>query len=329
MTVMITGAGLVGCQAARVLVEMGEKPLLFELVPKMDIIKRIVDVDKVKIVRGDILEPMDLIKVIQEEKVDRIIHTVTMFGMSTTLPQKPYAGIKVNVMGTATVLEVARMLDIKRVVYTSSSTVYLRPHFQPEGPTVTEDFPVWILSGRSPNIYAITKLMGEELGLNYLDAYGLDFVTVRFTGVFGPWLGPISGLTGVRVHDMIEKALSGKPIILGEGWPADRPMDMVYSKDAGRSIVLACFAKEPKQRTYNISMATPYSPAEVAQVVKKLIPSVEIQHKKALKASGPGFPSLDKPIDISKAKEELGYEPQYPLEAALRDYIQWLRDNQI
>ena len=73
MAVMITGAGLVGCQAAQQLVEKGETPVLFDIAPQMDNISRIVDPNKIKIIKGDLTEALEVMAAIENEKIDRII----------------------------------------------------------------------------------------------------------------------------------------------------------------------------------------------------------------------------------------------------------------
>lgn len=138
MVTMITGAGMVGCQIARILAEQGERPVLFELAPQMDNIASIVDLARIKVIRGDVLEPLEIMKVVEEEHIDRIIHTATLFGLTVGMQQRAYAGVKLNIMGLANILETARLMKVKRVVFTSSNTVYLRPRVGLDGETQTE-----------------------------------------------------------------------------------------------------------------------------------------------------------------------------------------------
>ena len=68
--------------------------------------------------------------------------------------------------------------------------------------------------GRPKNIYPITKLTCEYLGLSYHDLYGVDFITVRFSSVFGPWLGVTSGIPGRTIDQFAKPAVAGKKIII-------------------------------------------------------------------------------------------------------------------
>lgn len=311
MAVMITGAGMVGTQAAKILAESGQKPVLFDVAPSMGNIRRIVGLDAVKVVRGDILEPFQLIEAIQSEKIDRIIHTATFFGLTQGTQERPYPSIKVNIMGTTNVLEAARVLGVKRVVFTSSGQVYTKPSGGTEG------------EPRSPFFYATAKTACEQLGFNYMDKYKLDFIVIRLNTVFGPWLGPISGAAGKLFQTLVEKALSGKPEVLKENadWPVAlrRSMTFTYSKDAAQAAVLACFTSRPKQRVYDINMGKNYSLAQIVAVLNGVCPKSKLQVEENLKVSRPPMST-----DISKAREELGYMPAYDMENALRDYVAWL-----
>ena len=176
MAILITGAGLIGCQVAQMLVQRGERPVLFDLAPQMDNVARIVDPGKIKIVRGDITEPLDLISVIEKEKIDRVIHTAAV--MLAEIAERPADGIRVNITGTVNILEAARIMGLKRVVFTSSGVVCFGSVPFMDTESFIEDFPTRSLSGRPPQIYFTTKIACEYLGLNYVDIYNLDFVVV-------------------------------------------------------------------------------------------------------------------------------------------------------
>jgi nucleoside-diphosphate-sugar epimerase len=326
MPVLVTGAGLVGCQAAQRLVEQGERPVLFDIAPQIDNIRRIVDPDRIKIVKGDLSEPLELMNVAEQEKIDRIIHTAAF--MTAAIAERPAMGIKANLMGIVNILETARIRDIKRVVFTSSNTVYLGalPYLKSE--LLTEDLPTMFIGGRPRWIYATTKIAGEYLGLNYLDTYDVDFVAVRFAGVFGPWKTGIAGVVTNVMRGITEKFVAERKIVLDKNLTWTGKSDFVYSKDAGYSTVLACFAEDPKSRVYNISMGETYTSGDVAGILKKLDTGLEIEvHEVPDDHFGPQAVAPMPELDISKAREELGYEPEYKLEAAIRDYAKWLKSN--
>jgi nucleoside-diphosphate-sugar epimerase len=314
MTVMITGAGMVGTQAARILLEKGESPVLFDIAPSLDNIERIVGLSKIKLVRGDIMEPFEIMETIQSEKVDRIIHTATLFGLTQGTQQRPYLGIKVNIMGTANVLEAARLLSVKRVVFTSSGQVHSRSSTARGG------------EPRSPFFYATAKYAAEQLGLNYMDNCSLDFVALRLNTVFGPWRGPISGGAGKLFEELTDKALSGKPEVLEEkaAWPIAlrRAMTFTYSKDAAQAAILAAYAENPRQRVYDINMGKSYGLAQIVALLNKAHPSSQLTVKEGGIEERPPMST-----DISRAQQELGFQPEFEMEDALKDYLSWLQAN--
>src|SRR3972149_8965802 len=108
MTILITGAGIVGTLAARKLVDMGERPILYEIAPQMANIASYVDIKRVRLIRGDILDLPDLLRAIKSEGVDRIIHTASF--LTTAVRERPYAGAKTNLLGTMNILEAARLM---------------------------------------------------------------------------------------------------------------------------------------------------------------------------------------------------------------------------
>ena len=88
MTTMITGAGLVGSQIARILVQQGEKPVLFDIAPNHAALADVVEVDKVTLFRGDLLNPFDLGKVINENRASRASSTPPPIPISAPAPRR-------------------------------------------------------------------------------------------------------------------------------------------------------------------------------------------------------------------------------------------------
>ncbi len=328
MTILITGAGLVGSYAAARLVEMGERPVLFDVAPSRENLRRVPGLEEVQVVRGDILDFPDLLRVIKEKDVDRIIHTAAF--LTAGARERPYAAIKVNIMGTANILEAARTLGIARVVFTSSSTVYYGSYSAPQEEPQGEDFTLRAVSQRPRGVYPTTKLAGEHLGLNYRDLYGVDFVAVRFAGVFGPWLGPVAGVPGMALKELAERPMRESVVRIGTDlvWPGKE--EFLYMKDAAQSTVQACLApkidpvKSPLP-VYNVSMGRGYEFEEFLEVLQNVYPQVEFQMGEGDRARAGGYPDIPKrPLDLSRTRADLGYEPEYQMEKALQDYRGWL-----
>jgi UDP-glucose 4-epimerase len=323
MTILVTGAGLIGSYVSRKLIKMRKNVVLYDSAPRIDCISDVLDLNKIRLVKGNILNFPQLLEVIKKEKIDRIIHTAAMLNIPNRV-DSPYMGIKVNIEGTLNILEIARILDIERVVLSSSAVIYFGATLAKES-TYKEDFPLMTLSGRPMSIYATTKLSGEFLGLNYRDTYGVDFVAVRYAAAFGPWRCPHAPQITL-MNELIEKPLQGKPAIIKETQTWSGHQEFVYIKDAAQGTILACYAKNLKTRIYNIGMGKTTTFQEIINIIKKLLPEAKIKVQGISKGIfGLPYVAESKILDIRKAQKELNYSPEYDMENGIRDYISWMK----
>lgn len=326
MAVMITGGGMVGAQILAQLVERGETPVLFDIAPPMAYLQTIVDVSKVKIVQGDIMSMSDVLRVIENEGIDRIIHTAGF--LLSAVRERPYDGVMVNVQGTMNMLEASRLTGIRRFVFTSTGVVSFGA-IEPGWPEpLVEDYAMKCVSHRPKAVYPVTKLACEYLGFCYHDLYNVDFVTVRLSSVFGPCPGQASSIPGRSIDQFIRPAMRGERIVIQDPLLSFAGgVDYVYSKDTARGCVCACFADSAslKQRVYTIHGGQFVTFQDLVETVKKLFPKVDIELKFVAKTGSAGFPyPSTESKDLSRARAEIGYEPGYNLEKALRDYSEWL-----
>ncbi|MHB8566329.1 MAG: NAD-dependent epimerase/dehydratase family protein [Nitrososphaerales archaeon] len=312
MPLLITGAGLVGSQIASIVVKHGERPVILDRDFQDAAVNRIVDVSCLEIVKGDVLDYEQLQDLVRKFHIERIIHTVANPLLTVGALEKPLDAVRLNIVGTANVLEVARKESISRVIFTSSSVLYihLRGGFE-VGKMAEDNFP------RPTTIYASTKLACENLGLNYSETYGFEFIALRLAPVFGPWIGKGGGGgPSAMFRQLVEMSLKGEDSLMTKC-----PSEFVYSKDAANAAVLAA---EPKRRfnskVFNVSMGRAYTRTQIAGIVKSRIPSARIEIE--------GEESDQLPLmDITRSRKELGYEPSYDMGSAIDDYVGWYRDN--
>ena len=320
MTTLIIGTGVVGSQIAAQEIARGETPVLLELAPQTDAIGKLADISQLKLVQGDVLNPMDIARVISDYGITRIIHTAANALLTEGALRNPYSAIQLNIMGTVNVLEAARIFGIERVVACSSSVTYARRGGEDEGALGREEaYP------RPASIYATTKQAVEDLGLNYFEWYGLDFRAVRYAVVFGPWTGRGGGGgVTVRFRDLIERSLRGEE---AQVFDLGSSVEPLYSKDAARATIAACHNDDLRSRVFNVGMGRVYTSQDIKNAIEEVIPSAKLTSSTDSSVAstvphptGP-TPSMDIPMDSTRSREELGFEPQYDLVAAIRDFV--------
>lgn len=313
MTTLITGGGLIGSQIARLLAETGERPVLFDLAPQPEALAAIVPLDRITLAQGTILDPLSLTRVIREHGVDRVIHTAGNPLFTVGAQRDPCGAVQINVLGTVNVLELARTFGLRRVVVTSSAVL---SHFLTGGEdggdaTREEAFP------RPATFYAATKQAVESLALNYHRWLGVDVAIVRFAAVVGPWRGRGGGGPSNMFRELIERSLRGQEAVLPR-----RAMEWVYSKDAAHGAVLALETDRLESRVFNISTGRVSRAEEVAATITRVIPKARVRLQEVTAADAP-FPEVEHPLDLGRARSQLGFTPRYDLEGAIRDLVEW------
>ena len=306
MNILITGAGLIGTNAARHAVDAGHKVVLFDLAPNREYIRTVVGKDKAEVVAADMRDLPALLSALQRYNVDTIAHTAGLIG--SRVQENSYTGATNNILGTINVLEASRLSKLRRVVYVSTFGVYDRGKINDS--VVKESHPI---GGR--NLYATTKVCSEHLVHAYAAMYQLDTVIIRPGGVFGRGFYIGGSTVGKVMRELALSMIKGEPITIDA--KTYGPNEYVYGKDVGLALFLACKAENLKQRIYNTGTGVVTGPEELAQAVRELAPSSEVKVG--------GVSAADKsrniPMDISVSQAELGYAPKFSLKEALRDYM--------
>jgi UDP-glucose 4-epimerase len=255
---------------------------------------------------------------LQDFRPDVVIHLAALLPVEAQAD--PYLGYTVNIMGTANVLAVARELDVRRVVFTSSKAAYGEVtgiHAHPTYQALTED------DALAPKkIYDHAKVASEGLGINYQRTGGPEFAALRFATIFGPGKvgrhGPMSQISGI-----VEDAVAGRSVRIKQG--GDQCDDYLYVRDAAAAIVAAAVHKEPLSHSiYNIGSGKARSLFEFAELVRKLIPDADIEIGPGLDPMGFGV-SYYSALNSDRAKQDFGFAAP-ELASALHDYVQTLKE---
>lgn len=256
---------------------------------------------------GEINDVSRLISVIQEYKVDRIIHTAAQSHPDISLFM-PYATVEANTMGLLSVFEAARLTGVNRVVCYSSDAAYGDALVEP----VTEAQPL------CPNTpYGVTKAAAEMMARAYNKCYGMDIIALRCCALYGP-----GQVMPEYVRDVIKAAYSGEPLNMPKGY--DQKFNLVYVTDAAQASIKACFTETRSEfAAYNITSGYQPTLGDIIEVVKEAVPDATFN-------VGPGvIDGWDQHgfFSIEAAKRDLGYEPKVSFEEGMKNYIDWLKDN--
>lgn len=325
MTTLITGAGIIGSHTARLLAERGEPSVLLDLRPAAEAIASIVQHPLVQVETGDVTDMATLQHLADLHGVRRIVHTAAL--LSTAIRQDPLAGVRVNVMGTANVLELARLRRLERVVLASSTTVGYPAFGDFHGSSFPEDFGMRALSHRPGSIYAATKVTGEHLGLLYRDLYEVPVVSLRYAAVIGAWSGPGTSVPAKVLSSLLEPARRGAVAEIGDPftvWKGGE--EFIDARDCAHANVAALDAVAPTLGVYNIGMGRLATFDEFVQAVRGLYPTLEVRLAVVPAGGFAGFPHVRRAASsISAAERELEWAPRHDLADAVRHFAPLLR----
>ncbi len=318
MRVLITGAaGLVGSNIVVKCAASGIEALAHDKInPSAEVREHVGSSAAITWIRGDLYDWAHLLEIALQYEIEGVIHSAALPNVSSCRPA-PLTATRVNVVATQNLLELARRLKWRRVVYVSTGAVFQR----------SNDPDSWIHDDDPPcpnDVYGTTKYMGELLANMYYHVYDVDTCTVRASWVWGPPERPLEQFDLARgpISLFVKAAMRNESLHVPGG--GDFRANLTYVKDLANAIVLAYRKDELKQRVFNVSNGAHYSVSDVATAVKKVVPNADISVGSGLEPWTEMHATRGS-FDIGGAKAELGYTVDYFLEEGLRDYTEWLR----
>lgn len=218
----------------------------------------------------------------------------------------PRSAFEVNIRGTFNVLEACVANKVKRLVYSSSASVYGNALQIP----MTEDH-----AYNNRTFYGATKIAGEHMCRAFHERYGLDYVGLRYMNVYGPrqdYKGTYIAVI-MKILDRIDQGLS--PVVYGDG---SQEYDFIYVGDVAEANVKAMQAKATDS-CYNVGSGQGTTIQAVTELILELTGSrLPIQHEPA------GQTFVTKRIgDTTKAARELGFRSSVELRDGLKRLIEW------
>lgn len=307
---VIGGAGLIGSHLVDLLTKESVKEItVFEnfMRGSRENLQNALKDKQVKVFEGNMQNREDLKKALAGKDY------VFLLAASWLLEclERPRDAVNNNIMGTFNVLEACREAKIKRIVFSSSASVYGNALEIP----MTEDHPF-----NNRTLYGATKIAGEQLFRSFYEMYKLNYVGVRYMNVYGPRQDYKGAYIAVimKILDRLDQGQS--PVIYGDGLQS---YDFIYVEDAARANICA-LKSEVVDEFFNVGMGTKTTIKEITDLLLELTGS-----KLEPKYEPQGQTFVTHRIGSTKnAKEKLGFEAKTPLREGLKRLIEW-RKNKI
>ena len=262
--------------------------------------------DRLRIVVGDINDRPLVAHLI--EGMDLVFHLAAL--RITQCAEQPRMALESLVDGTFTIIEAAVDAGVKKVVASSSASVYgLAETF----PTTERHHPY-----NNDTFYGAAKAFNEGMLRSFHAMRGLDYVALRYFNVYGPRMDTHGVYTEVLIRWMERIARGESPLIFGDGL---QTMDFVHVHDIARANVLAAQA-DVTDSVYNIATATETSLLDLAQALAAAMDSdLKPEFGPARAVNG----VTRRLADISAAGRDLGWAPRIGLNEGLRGLVDWWR----
>jgi len=311
--ILITGgAGFIGSYITRKLVEAGHEVVIYDafiqyISPLNSQYQyffacRFNDIkDRIKLIRADTRDARDIARVVREEQPDRVIHLAAL-PIADLAYKNSNEAIQSIINGTVNVLDAIVDADcVKRFTYTSSSMVYGDFVYEP----ADEEHP------KMPKeVYGGAKYAGEILTETYSRRYGIDYTIIRPSAVYGPMDA------NRRVSQIfVENAKIGKDLVIH----GDVYLDFSFVEDIAEGFLLATMSDAGKNEKFNITRGEARSLEDFANILKVYYPDIVIRKEEKFH-----YRPKRGALNISKAKEMLGYNPTHNLEKGIEKYVEFI-----
>lgn len=259
---------------------------------------------RVQVVTGDVRDA-DAVTAVMDG-ADLVFHLAAI--RITHCAEDPRLAVDVLGNGTFNVVEAATRANVRKIVASSSASVY---GLADEFPTTETQHPY-----NNRTLYGALKVFNEGVLRSFNDMYGLPYVALRYFNVYGPRMDIFGAYTEVLIRWMNRIMAGEPPLIFGDG---KQTMDFIYVTDIARANVLAA-QSDVSDEVFNIASATETSLADLAHALSAVMEypgPVEHGPERAVN------PVSRRLADVSKARDLLGFTAEVDLERGLRELVQW------
>jgi UDP-glucose 4-epimerase len=257
---------------------------------------------RVHVVEGSIIDLKLLRNLMQD--TDYVFHLAALWLYECV--HQPRSALEINVVGTYNVIETAQQAGVKKVVYSSSASVYGDALFTP----MTEEHPF-----NNRTMYGATKIAGEQFFRAFYEQCGLDYVGLRYMNIYGPRMDYKDTYVSVimKVLDRIEQGLS--PVIFGNGSQA---YDFIHVDDVARANILA-LKSEATDEFFNIGTGVK---TDINELVTMLLEIVGSDLKPEYRSQAQMFVT-HRIGSTEKAEKLLGFRTTTSLFEGLHSVVEW------
>ena len=303
------GAGFIGSNLCEAILNLGYRVRCLDDLStgKQHNVDLFINNSEYTFIKGDIKDFETCMKAC--EGVDYILHQAAWGSVPRSI-EMPLFYCANNIMGTVNMLEAARQNNVKKFVYASSSSVYGDEPVLPKK------------EGKEGNLlspYAVSKRADEEWAKQYTRHYGLDTYGLRYFNVFGRRQDP-NGAYAAVIPKFINQLLRGEvPTIHGDG---KQSRDFTYIENVIEANLRACLSgNDAAGQAYNIA----YGGREyLIDIYYCLTNALEVNVEPNYGPTRAGDIKHSN-ADISKARDLLGYDPEWSFDRGIKDAIEWYR----
>lgn len=305
------GAGFIGSNLCEAILNLGYKVKCLDDLStgKQANVDLFIDNPNYTFIKGDIKNLDTCMQACKE--VDYVLNQAAWGSVPRSI-EMPLFYCANNIVGTLNMLEAARQNGVKKFVYASSSSVY------GDEPNLPKK------EGKEGNLlspYAVTKRADEEWAKQYTRHYGLDTYGLRYFNVFGRRQDP-NGAYAAVIPKFIKMLLNGEtPTINGDG---KQSRDFTYIENVIEANLKACLAPhEAAGQAFNVAFGGREYLVDIYYGLTEAL-GVDVEPN-----YGPDRPGDIKHsnADISKAKELLGYAPEWSFDRGIKAAIEWYKEN--
>jgi UDP-glucose 4-epimerase len=314
--VILGGASQIGIHIGEQLLDGGaRRVVLFDNLSlgSMGTMQPLLSDPRCTFVRGDVLRLNDLFDVLN--KAEGVFAVAGI--MATSIGENPWMGIDVNIRGVQNTLEACRHQGVKKVVFSSSIGVYGAL----ESTLTNEDTPLrWQTLPPTMTLYCASKVMGESLARLYQQQYGLEYVALRYSAVYGEHQHG-RALMGKKIAEACLRARLGEQVQI-EG-DDQKFQDYIYVGDAARANLMAMEAAVTGE-SINICAGEDWSHKRIVEIIAKACnASVSVEYRESTSFATPPTTSRQG-YCREKARHLIGWEPQVSIEEGISRVLRWI-----